>query len=103
MFCLTEQLTYWEPGVENGTGGKSWNAPVTVPARIAFRKRETRDTNGNIVTTDNDAYCEADLERNWYIVAGVSVEPIPTNVVDAKKIVDFTKIPSGTNMKRYSY
>lgn len=103
MFCLTEKLTYWAPGANDGFGGNSWAPPVTVDARIAFRKREIKDAQGNIVTTDNDAYTEADLQRNWYIVAGESVATDPTTVTDAKKIVDFTKIPSGTNLKRYSF
>jgi hypothetical protein len=100
MIALTEEITYWEPGANDGTGGITWNAGITVPARVSDKVMVTVGQDGKNISTRYAIYTEAEIKpKSMIFVGNASGQASPT--ADARMIVELSAVTSMTSLRRY--
>lgn len=89
---LTETLTYWPPGGNDGYGGTAYGNPVPVAGRWQDKRVLFRDAQGREVVSDAVVYVSQALELAGMLYRGVSTALNP--VAGAKEIRDVQQSPS---------
>ena len=90
---LLQNASYWEPGAQDGFGGKTWSAPVVIKCRWEDKQELYIDNQGNETRSDATVYVKIDLELGGYLFKGITAALTPNAVVDAREIVDFRSTP----------
>ncbi len=90
---LNQVATYWSPGVPDGFGGFTYDAPVELNCRWEDRVEVMTDTEGTQFVSKARIFLEDDVVHEGYLFLGVSTATDPQKVDDAYKIRVFAKIP----------
>lgn len=91
---LRQNVTYWSPGGNDGFGGVSYAAPVTIKGRWQDIAVLFRDTMGNEVVSQSKVWIDTDVVNKGYLFLGVSTGADPETVSGAYEIRHFGKIPN---------
>jgi hypothetical protein len=83
---LTQQCTYWAPGVNDGYGGYSFSAPTTILVRWQDSINDLVDINGNEFISNAIIYSGIEIELHGFLYRGVSVAANPDDVQGSQKI-----------------
>lgn len=94
---MKQTATYWAPGVNDGFGGVSFSAPVTLLCRWQDKSELFRDAEAREFTSSAVVYPVQPLERQGYLFLGISSEADPTSVDGAKEIRQIGSSPSLRN------
>ena len=97
-FNLPDTITFWIPASNDGMGGKTWTAPVAIPARIALVTEEVFNPAGKSIITTHAIYTRTLLAPETYIALSEETALSPTS--DAKKVVKATYTGSMSDMAR---
>lgn len=85
--------TYWGNPQPDGSGGESFDAPVTLSVRWEERAIQDFDDHGEEFVSNAVVYAKQDLDIGGYLYLGTSADSDPTGVTDAYKIRQFRSIP----------
>lgn len=69
-FRLTQEVTFWLPLTNNGTGGKTWEAGVKTSARIAPTSDIVFTAEGKEIRANKAVYTRVDLPEGAYVIEG---------------------------------
>lgn len=69
-FDLDQEVTFWLPATNNGTGGKTWVAGVKVDARIASTSDIVFTAEGKEIRANKAVYTRTDLPEGAYVIEG---------------------------------
>ena len=98
-FVLSQEVTFWIPLANNGTGGKTWASPVKVEARIAPTNQIVFTAEGKELMANEAIYTRTDLPLGAYAIEGDSTaNSVP--VALAKQVINATSNPTMTDMFR---
>lgn len=87
--------TYWGNPTPDGSGGSSFDTPVTLSVRWEERIEETVDENGEVFVSSARVYLDGtDVDLGGYLYLGTSVVADPTDVEGAYRIRNYSKIPT---------
>lgn len=67
---MTQTATYWTPGTNDGAGGKSYAAPVTIRCRWQDVQKLFIDMHGETVMSSAIVYPDRVLENSGYLALG---------------------------------
>lgn len=98
-FRLSQEITFWLPLANNGTGGKTWVAPVKVDARIAPNNDVVFTAEGKEITANKAVYTRTELPFGAYVVEGDSIGNA-SPVSAAQQVIKATSNPTMTDMFR---
>ena len=98
-FDLSQEVTYWLSTANNGTGGKTWAAPVKVGARIAPSNDVVFTQEGKELIANKAVYTSVSLPLGAYVVEGDSIGNA-TPVSAAEHVIKSTSNPTMTDMFR---
>jgi len=85
-------ITYWGNPRPDGSGGRTFDDPVSIPARWQERQELTYDSKGQQIVSRAVVFVDQDLDVGGYLYNGVSVEEDPTALTGAWEIKNFSKI-----------
>jgi hypothetical protein len=91
---MNQTATYWAAGSNDGFGGVSYAAPVTLSCRWQDSAVLFRDSNAREATSSAIVYTDSPVENQGYLFLGESVEADPTAVAGAFEIRQNSKSPS---------
>jgi len=69
-FDLDQEVTFWIPLANNGTGGKTWVAGVKADARIAPTSDIVFTAEGKEIRANKAVYTRVDLPEGAYVIEG---------------------------------
>ncbi len=69
-FALSQEVTFWIPKDNNGTGGKTWELGVKTDARIAPNSDIVFTAEGKEITANKAVYTRVDLPEGAYVIEG---------------------------------
>lgn len=78
-FNLSQEVTFWIPITNNGTGGKTWESGVKTDARIAPTSDIVFTAEGKEITANKAVYTRVDLPEGAYVIEGdfaLTTEPV---------------------------
>lgn len=99
MFDLDQEVTFWIPATNDGMGGKTWDAPVKVEARIAPTSDIVFTAEGKEIRANKAVYTRTDLPEGAYVIEGDSTGN-PTPVDTAQQVIKAASNPTMTDMFR---
>ena len=98
MFDLPEKITYWREADNDGFGGKTWNGPNVLNARIAYKQEKFTNINGDIEISTAVVYTDGDLQVDDKVFFGESTDTEPTQ--NSNDVRALSATPSGTTLKK---
>lgn len=69
-FNLSQEVTFWIPLTNNGTGGKTWESGVKTDARIAPTSDIVFTAEGKEIRANKAVYTRVDLPEGAYVIEG---------------------------------
>jgi hypothetical protein len=91
---LPETITVWTRSGNDGLGGPTWSAPVSYPARIAYRQQRFVDTSGAEQVSQAVCYSEGvELRTDALVLFAASTAAYPPTA--ARTVNATSQIPSG--------
>lgn len=93
---MTQEATYWPPGVPDGFGGLDFSSstPVRIKCRWQHDAVLFRDVQGREVMSSSIVYVDRDVTVRGFLAPGDHTDEIPLEVVDAFEIRQVGKSPS---------
>ena len=91
---LMQTATVWEPTGNDGYGGKSFSAPVTIKVRWEDKAVVFRDNFGNELTSMAVVYTDTDITAKSYMKLGSTDATDPLTLDDVYEVRRFDKTPS---------
>ena len=91
---MSQNATYWSPAGNDGFGGVSYGAPVTLSCRWQDSAVLFRDSKAREATSSAIVYTDSPVSNQGYLFLGTSVEVDPTEVAGAFEIRQNSKSPS---------
>ena len=91
---VTTTITYWGSPTPDGSGGKTFAAPVAIPGFWQDHVEQLYDNKGNMIVSRAVVFVDTDLVPGGYLFNGTSVATDPAVVTGAYEIKNFSKIPS---------
>ena len=95
---LVQKVTYWLPTGNNGTGGKTWSAPVTINGRISEVAEEFFEDEGKKVWANKAVYAKTRVPTGGYIIEGTYTSASP--VSGAQTVMRVSSNPTFTDYNR---
>lgn len=98
-FPLPEKITLWRVIGNDGLGGKTYSAPETHAARMAYSQQRFTDINGDDAVSTAVCYTKAsisreEVQRGIYVLLGeISTEAEPPR--EANDVRGRSQTPSG--------
>ena len=92
---MTQEATYWPPGVPDGFGGLDFSGcmPVLIMCRWQDDAVLFRDAQGREVTSSSIVYVDRDVAVRGFLVLGDHTTELPHRVVGAFEIRQVGKSP----------
>lgn len=94
-----EDLTYWGPPAPDGSGGKTFDAPVAIRGRWEEVAEEVFSLQGKLFISKSCVWVSQEVEAGGYLYRGTSVATDPTITPGAEEIGRFLKTPDIRSMK----
>ena len=89
-----QDITIWQPGVNDGFGGFTFPAPTLIKGRWEQKQELFKDPNGEELMSEAIVYVDTDVAIGQYIAEGDQTAVAdPTTLSDAHRIKQYTKIP----------
>lgn len=89
-----QDITVWQPGVNDGFGGFTFPAPTLIKGRWEDKQELFRDAKGEEVLSEAIVYVDTDIVVGTYIAEGDQTATAdPTTLQDAHQVRQFMKIP----------
>lgn len=98
-FDLEQEVTFWLPLTNNGTGGKTWQAGVKTDARIADTSDIVFTAEGKEIRANKAVYTRVDLPEGAYVIEGDNALVVAP-VEGAQQVIKATNNPTMTDMFR---
>lgn len=95
---MTQDATYWSPGVNDGYAGLTFGAPTAITCRWQVENKKFVTVTGNEHVSIAAVYPDRELEPGGWLYLGTSVATDPRTVTGAHEIMSFRAMPdlSGT-------
>lgn len=96
-FKTPQEVTFWLPLTNNGTGGKTWVAGVKIPARIAETSEIVFTEEGKEITANKVVYSRTNLPEGAYVIEGdfaLAVAPVD----GAQQVIKASSNPTMSDM-----
>lgn len=102
---LRMKATLWTTLGGDGYGGNLYSAPVSVDCFWEEKSELVKDSAGNDTMALSFVYLKQDVKIGDYLVFGTSNSASPVNVVGARQVIQFRRIPSvhATMFERLAY
>jgi len=98
-FRLPQEVTFWIPITNNGTGGKTWEGGVKTAARIAPTSDTVFTAEGKEIRANKAVYTRVDLPEGAYVIEGdnsSATEPVS----GSQQVIKAASNPTMTDMFR---
>ena len=100
-FKLPQTITYWLPGVNNGTGGITWGAGTAVDARIANISKTIFTDEGKQIMATKAVYTRVNIPVGSYVIEGdQSAQASPEGVSGTQLVIQSSDNTSMTDMNK---
>lgn len=95
---MNQTATYWGQMVNDGYGGGTFPAPVSISCRWQDDNQKAVDAEGNEFVSVSTVYPDQELELGGWLYLGESVSTDPRSVYGAHEIKQYRVMPdlSGT-------
>lgn len=90
---LVQDLTHWANPVTGGSGTDTFDAPVSIKARLEEKNEVVVTHSGEEIVSGGTAITAINVFEGEYLYLGTSVETDPRKVPGAMRILVATKIP----------
>lgn len=97
-FKLPQKITYWMPTANNGTGGKTWAAGITIAARIAPVDETVFTPEGKEQKATKAIYSRTDIPVGAYVIEGTHAGTTPAT--GAQLVIKSASNTTMTDMNR---
>lgn len=91
---LLQTAIYWGNPVADGSGGYTFDTPVTIDCRWISKQELFRDAKGKERVSAAIVLFTQDVDLGGYLYLGTSTEANPNDVYGSYEIRSFAKIPS---------
>lgn len=91
---LLQTATYWGNPVADGSGGYTFDLPVTVDCRWISKQELYRDAKGKEKVSSAIVLLGQDVDLDGYLYFGIATESNPKDIGGSHAIKSFSKIPS---------
>lgn len=98
-FRLPQEVTFWLPLTNNGTGGKTWAAGVKTDARIAPNSDIVFTAEGKEIRANKAVYTRIDLPEGAYVIEGDNAL-VAAPVSGAQQVIKASSNSTMTDMFR---
>ena len=89
-----QDITVWQPGVNDGFGGFTFPAPTLIKGRWEQKQELFMDPKGEELMSEAIVYIDTDVTIGQYIAEGDQTAIAdPTTLSDAHRIKQYMKIP----------
>lgn len=100
-FSLPEEVTVWTPSGQTVDGGKTWNAPVLLDARVADHVEELIDVEGKRVMTKIAVYTRTNIAPGSYVSKGdETASATPEDVSGSERVLLSIAIATMSDMNK---
>lgn len=92
LLKLDDEMTFWVPTGNNGTGGKTWTVGAKTDAKLADTNEIVNEPNGKQIKASKTVFSKVDTPVGSYVIEGDQsgfVEPTD----DAQQVIKFIKNP----------
>lgn len=98
-FRTPQEVTFWLPLTNNGTGGKTWTAGVKIAARIAPASDVVFAAEGKEIRANKAVYTRTNLPEGAYVIEGDNAL-VAAPVNGSQQVIKATSNPTMTDMYR---
>lgn len=78
-FDTPQDVTFWSPLSNNGTGGKTWSTPTTIKAMIAEASEVIFSEEGKEIVASKSVYTRTEMQKGYYVAVGKVTDLTPTS------------------------